>query len=111
MTKKTDVTVPHTDVTPQTLPPTQGLRWFGQAIRGSWGDIDGRSIQGCMDTYADWMDTQPSELPATEVMQKAHDSFGICLSLNDWCEGPFATWSDLLYRDAVCLVCGKTGDY
>lgn len=38
------------------------LSEFGSAIRGDWGGIDGRSIQGDMDNFASWV-RNPESLP------------------------------------------------
>lgn len=42
------------------------LNEFGSAIRGDWGSIDGRSIQGDMDNFASWVKA-PESMPDIET--------------------------------------------
>lgn len=58
------------------------IRGFGQAIRGDWGSIDGRSIRDTMNHLANYLD------PDSEVLDA--DAFceweGICLKCQSWTE-------------------------
>jgi hypothetical protein len=57
---------------------TTVLREWAQAIRGAWGDIDGRSCKDELTAIADWIDT-PKTAPDITVMRQ---TVGICLDGN-----------------------------
>jgi len=56
-------------------PLAQALREYGAAFRGSWGDIDGRSVQGEMQAFASAVEGGPE---AEWSLFKWRDDLGLC---------------------------------
>lgn len=50
------------------LTPLDGLRYFGDAIRGDWGGIDGRTIRYGLDEYIDWAAAQGGDTTEKDVL-------------------------------------------
>ncbi|AYN58129.1 hypothetical protein PBI_JUDY_59 [Arthrobacter phage Judy] len=52
----------------------QAIREYGQAIRGSWGDLDGRSVLSVLEGVADELEGRRE--PRT--LEQHRDDMGIC---------------------------------
>jgi len=73
------------------------LHEYGDALRGDWGSIDGRSERTSIQTMARWV-ADPSLFPAS--LEAAREEVGICSEgFGHWqmyCHDSFTecTWSD-----------------
>ena len=56
------------------MPMTQLLREYGAAIRGHWGDLDGRSVRIDLEQISDWIE-DPETFPGVE---RARNLLAIC---------------------------------
>lgn len=69
---------------------TNILREYGEAIRGDWSEIDGRTVRDQLDYLAELIETNHNaELTEQEAIE-CRDSLGICLEGNghwlEYCE-------------------------
>ncbi len=65
MTRLTD------DYTGRVTSVWQGVRWFGDAIRGDWSDVDGRGIKAGVYEYSQWAEAQSSRVTFSDVLEAA----------------------------------------
>lgn len=58
------------------------IREWGQAMRGDWNDVDGRSVLLQMEEFAGWVD-EPETYPGDKL---ARQSAGVCdAGGGHWC--------------------------
>lgn len=71
------------------------IREWGSAIRGDWSDFDGRTGQGVMEEFADWIEGK--DLPKS--MKAARDRLNLCLAgEGHWC----GTWGHCEMYECEC---------
>lgn len=58
----------------------QVVREYGDAFRGNWGDIDGRTVKAQMNYVADWVE-HPETFPG---LDRARFLLGLCLCNASW---------------------------
>ena len=73
------------------------LREYGQAIRGDWAELDGRSVRSTLDDIAHWIE-EPDDYPGDETARRI---LGICVTGGGhWC-GSYHGYCNDLY-DCGC---------
>ncbi len=76
----------------------QVIREYGQAFRGDWGSIDGRSVRDEMEDIAFWM-----EADAYPGDEKARERLGICPTgtghWTQYCEDDYCNKTDPYVED------------
>lgn len=54
------------------------LREYGSALRGSWGDIDGRSEKQALHALADAIETHGSTALSESEQRRLREELGVC---------------------------------
>jgi hypothetical protein len=83
--------------TDKPMEPIEGFRLYGEALRGDWGSIDGRSERRGIDNYVEWALTMDADLTTEKdilpMVERYLDTYVVEHATIDGVPSRRAAWS------------------
>lgn len=66
------------------MTPIEGIRFYADALRGDWGNVDGRSEEHSLNAYVDWAMTVTGPTTEKDVLPKVEAILGVYLRASSY---------------------------